>query len=173
MKGLSLIEVLVSVSIFLILVAAVFLVMNIGSGAWFSGGTAAELRQQIIRAFMVMEKELKETSPAHCGLSSGTSSYSLVFELPEDVDQDGTILDSSGFVEFSGNSTTYALDGAGRITRTLSGVTTILANDINSLEFTRPDTPIDAIEIDITAEKKAGNGRVVQESGHIQVKMRN
>jgi prepilin-type N-terminal cleavage/methylation domain-containing protein len=173
MKGFTLVEILVSVSIFLILVVAAFSVMVVGSSAWFTGGTAVELRQEIIKAFMVMEKELKETSPSHCGLASGTSSASIVFELPEDIDQDGTILDLLGFVEFSGNSTTYMLNGANQTTKTRSGVTTVLANNIASLQFTRPDTPIDIIEIDITAQKKSGNSMIVQESGQIKVKMRN
>ena len=172
MKGFTLIEVLFGVAIFLILILAIFAVMNVGIGAWFTGDVSVELRQEIIRAFTAMEKELKETRPAQISLTIGTSSPSLTFKIPQDNNNDGTILDSFGNIEWSGNIT-YALNGANEITRTASGVTSVLAHNVVNLQFSRPTSPVNLLQIDITARKVSAQGKTVQDAGQIMIKMRN
>jgi len=172
MKGFSLVEILVSVSILLILIFALFAVMEVGRNSWFTGDTSVQLRQEIIKAFMTMERELKETRPAQISLTAGSSGSSLTFKIPQDNNGDGTILDSLGNVEWSGDIT-YALDGSGQIIRTASGATVILTQDITSLQFTRPSSPPDILQIDITAQKASDQGRQMQDSGQLIVKMRN
>jgi len=172
MKGFTLIEVLFGVAIFLILILAIFAVMNVGIGAWFTGDVSVELRQEIIMAFTAMEKELKETRPAQISLTIGTSSPSLTFKIPQDNNNDGTILDSFGNIEWSGNIT-YALNGANEITRTASGVTSVLAHNVVNLQFSRPTSPVNLLQIDITARKVSAQGKTVQDAGQIMIKMRN
>jgi len=172
MKGFTLVEILIAVSIFLILIFALFAVMDVGRGIWFTGDVSVELRQEIIKAFMTMEKELKETRPAQISLTSGSSSSSLTFKIPQDNDGDGTILNSAGNIEWSGDIT-YTLNANNQITRVASGVTTIIANNILTLLFTRPSSPDDLLRIDITARKVSAIGRVGQDSGQIIIKMRN
>lgn len=172
MKGFTLIEVLFGVAIFLILILAIFAVMNVGIGAWFTGDVSVELRQEIIKAFTAMEKELKETRPAQISLTIGTSSPSLTFKIPQDNNNDGTILDSFGNIEWSGNIT-YALNGANEITRTASGVTSVLAHNVVNLQFSRPTSPVNLLQIDITARKVSAQGKTVQDAGQIMIKMRN
>ncbi|OGX15703.1 MAG: hypothetical protein A2166_02945 [Omnitrophica WOR_2 bacterium RBG_13_41_10] len=173
MKGFTLIEILVAVSIFSILIFAVFAVMDVGRSAWFTADVSAELRQELIKTFTRMERELKETAPAQTDLSSNSSSPSLTFSVPQDNDGDGTILNSTGNVEWSG-SITYALNTNNQITRTASGVTTILANNITALLFTRPASSSDnLLQINITAQRRSAIGRVAQDNGQITIKMRN
>jgi prepilin-type N-terminal cleavage/methylation domain-containing protein len=172
MKGFTLVEILVAVSIFLILVLAVFAVMDVGRGAWITGNASVELRQEIIKAFMRMESELKETRPAQIDLPIDSSNPSLTFRVPQDNDGDLTILNSAGNVEWSGNIT-YALNAFNQITRTASGVTTIIANNILALVFTRPASPDDLLQIDINAQKVSATGKVTRDSGQITIKMRN
>lgn len=172
MKGFTLIEVIVSVSIFLVLILAVFNVMDVGRSAWFSADVSVELRQEIIKALMAMEKELKETRPAQISLGIGTSSSSLTFKIPQDNNGDGTILDSLGNVEWSGNIV-YALNASNQIIRTALGVTSILANNIVNLQFSRPTSPLQLLQIDITAQKVSAMGVSIQDSGQIMIKMRN
>lgn len=170
-KGLTLIEILVVVGVFLILVFASFLVMGTGRSSWFTADTSAKLRQEVMRAFMVMERDLKQTRPAWIDLTTGNTSATLNFNIPRDIDGNGTVLDAFGAVEPS-PQITYALVG-NQITRTISGVTTVIANDIFSLQFTRPVTPLNIIQVDITARRISGARRTMQETGQIIVKMRN
>ena len=103
-KGFTLLEVLIATSIFLIFVIAASAVMDVGRSAWFTGDVAVELRQEINKAFMYMEKDLEKTRPAEISLASDSSSTSLTFKIPQDNDADGTILDSNGNIEWSGDS---------------------------------------------------------------------
>ncbi|MCX5696865.1 MAG: prepilin-type N-terminal cleavage/methylation domain-containing protein [Candidatus Omnitrophica bacterium] len=171
-SGFTLVEILVAVSIFLILIFSVFAAMGVGTRAGFSGDTSVEVRQEIIKAFMTMEKELKVTRPSQIDLRSGTTNTTLTFKLPQDNNGDGTILDAGGNVEWSGNIT-YALNNANQITRTAAGVTRILSHDIMSLLFTRTATSVDLLQIDITAQKVSAARRTIQDSGQITIRMRN
>jgi len=172
MKAFTLIELLFVSIIFTLLIIGVFQVMDVGRGAWFTGDAAIELRQEIIKTFMKMERELKETRPAQISLGSGTQGASLTFKIPQDIDGDGTILDSSGNIEWSANIV-YALNGSNQITRTTSGATTIISNDVTALLFTRPSTPVDILQIDVSVSKATATNKILQDSGEISVKMRN
>jgi len=172
MKAFTLIELLFVSIIFTLLIIGVFQVMDVCRGAWFTGDASIELRQEIIKTFMRMERELKETRPAQISLGSGTTGASLTFKVPQDIDADGTILDSSGNIEWSPNIV-YALSGSNQITRTASGITTVIANDVTSLLFTRPSTPVDILQVDVTVSKATPTNKILQDSGEISVKMRN
>lgn len=172
MKGFTLIEVMVSAAILLILIFALFSVMNISRSAWFGGDVSAELRQEIIKSFARMESELKETRPSQISLSSGATNASLTFKLPQDNNGDGTILDSLGNIEWSANIT-YALNSNHEITRTFGNQTAIISRNINSLLFSRPTSPNNILLINIAAQKLSGIGRLTQDSGEITIKMRN
>jgi hypothetical protein len=150
----------------------VFGVMTVGRNATYMGDTSIGLRQEIIRAYLTMDKELRGSRPSLLSIGVGTTSASLTFKMPQDVDGDGSYLNSTGGVEWSGNIT-YALNAAGQITRVSSNVTKILANNITSLLFTRPTTPVDILQIDVTAQKQSLARRTLQDSAQIKIKMRN
>ncbi|MBM3244612.1 MAG: hypothetical protein FJZ15_02320 [Candidatus Omnitrophica bacterium] len=185
-KGLTLIETLVAVSIFVALILVIFTVMETGRNAWFTEDVSTELRQGIINAFSVMERELRETgnnSPV-INLPSGTSANSLTFHLPQKDANGDIILDANGNVTWSLDTITYALNGAGQITRTTQGSTTILANNIIYLQFRRPasrdelsmdkSTLLDNVmQITVAARKTNALRRVIDDSGQITIEMRN
>jgi prepilin-type N-terminal cleavage/methylation domain-containing protein len=172
MKGFTLVEILVATLILTLLIMAAFQVMEAGRSSWFTGDTSVQLRQEIIKTFIRMERELKETRPSQINLGSGTSGASLIFRIPQDNNADGTILDANGNVEWS-DTITYALNGANQITRTASGNTTIIANNVIGLQFTRPVSPVNILQIDITVRKTSILNRIIQDTGQIMVKMRN
>lgn len=172
-KGFTFIEIIVVVSIFSILMLAAYAVMDVGRSAWFNSGAASDLRMEIIKTFMRMAREIKNTGITQINLTAGNSSPSLTFKIPQDNDLDGTILDSSGNKEWS-NDIIYAFNGGTKqITRTVLGNATVLANDIIALQFTRPVATASLLQIDITAQKKSVIGRVLTEIGQITIKMRN
>lgn len=176
-KGFTVIEVLISAVVISILVLASFAVLNIGRNSWFSGDVQAELRKEMIRAFMAMEREIRETSPAQQSVPFGESRTSITFKIPQDSnDADTTVLDSSGAIEWSGNIV-YSLNTSNEIIRTdPSGITLVLARGILSLQFSRsrnPALPQDLIIINITGQKASSVGRIATQTGQLIIKMRN
>ncbi|MCM8796277.1 MAG: hypothetical protein NC923_00095 [Candidatus Omnitrophica bacterium] len=172
MKGFTIVEIIFAALILTLLIMSAFQVMEAGRGSWFTGDTSVQLRQEIIRAFMTMERELKETRSSQTNLGSGSSSTSLTFRIPQDNNGDGTILDANGNVEWS-DTITYALNEANQIIRNSSGVSNIIANNITELQFTRPVSPVNILQIDITVQKTSVLNRIMQDTGQIRVKMRN
>jgi hypothetical protein len=149
-----------------------FQIMDIGAKNWLTSDVSVQLRQELVRSFSRMELDLKKTRPAQISLGSGASSNSLTFRIPQDTNNDGTILDASGYIEWSADIV-YALDGSGQITRTFAGTTSVVARNISSLQFTRSNSPADILQIDITASKISDAGRTMQDSSQLKVRMRN
>ncbi len=170
-RGFTFIEIIVAVSIFLMLMLGIYGVMDVGRGSWFRASTAVELRQEIMRALTRMGKELKEVRPALISLAVGDISSSLTLRVPQ-RDINGNILDALGNIVWSGDIT-YALNGSNEITRTASGLTSIIARDIVTLEFTRPAGEDRILQISITARKTSVLGNIAQDIGQMTVEMRN
>ncbi len=172
MKGYTIVEILISTVILVALMFGAFQIMDVGRFSWLSGDASVEIRQDIIKAFMWMERELKETTSGQVNLGSGASSASLTFNVPQDNDADGTVLNSTGNIEWS-EDITYALNGSGEITRTAAGVTTVIARNTIDLQFSRPVSPVDILQIDITVSKNFSVGKTIQDNGQLIIKMRN
>lgn len=172
MKGFSLIELIISSCIFIILILAIFQAMDMGRSLWFTADVSTELRQEIIKTITIIEREIKETRPSQTSLQISSNSNTFTFRIPQDNNGDGTILDANGNVEWSANIT-YTRNAANQITRTDANGTTILANHITNLLFTRPASPVNIVQIDITANRTTSLGRQIQDTGWIQIEMRN
>ncbi|MBM3243633.1 MAG: hypothetical protein FJZ12_02195 [Candidatus Omnitrophica bacterium] len=185
-RGLTIIEVLISAVIISLLIFAAFTVLEVGRGSWFSADIRTELRKEIIRAFMAMERELRETRPvsggpsARINLNYGEASNSISFQIPQDINGDGRVIDALGELEWSGNII-YARNGNNQIIRTASnGTASVLAatRNITGLEFSRfrappDDLPNDLLIINITAQGPSATGMVATERGQLIVRMRN
>ncbi|MBP7217131.1 MAG: prepilin-type N-terminal cleavage/methylation domain-containing protein [Candidatus Omnitrophica bacterium] len=171
-RGFTIIELVISSAILLMLIIAALATIDVSRTSLFIGDASVELRQEIIKAFTRMEKELKETRPAQISLTAGMSGSTLAFRVPTDKDLDGTILDSQGSIEWS-DSIVYALNEAHQLTRTAAGKTHVLANNIRSVQFNRPAATSNLLEIDIVAEKTTPSQNVMRDSGEIMLKMRN
>ena len=176
-KGFTIVEVLVSAVVISILITAAFSVLNIGRGSWFTGDVRADLRKEMIRAFMSIERELRETRPSQQSVPFGESRTSITFKIPQDsADADTTILDSLGNIEWSG-SIIYSRNGSNEIIRTDPlGGTRVLARGNSSLGFSRnrtPALPQDLLIVNITAQKASQVGKVTSETGQLILRMRN
>lgn len=171
MRAFTLVEILVTSVVLTILIVSLFLVLSIGERSWLSADVSIQLRQEIARGVIFMGQELKETSPAKINLTLNASANSITFKIPQDVNGDGSIVDASGNIEWSLNIT-YSLNASKQVLRAVSGgPTTILANNIASLQFSRIQDEV--IRIDITASKVSNIGKLTQDSGQIIIKMRN
>lgn len=174
MRGLSLVEVLVSILIFSFIFIAIFNILSSGQASWYTADVQIELQQEIRKALMVMNTQLRQSgSSVISGVPADDNYYtSITFKIPQDLDGDGDVIDSIGNIEWS-NNITYSLD-SNRILRTVEGgATSILANQISNLRFLRPSGAPNIIEIGITAQKDNVFGRSLQLGVSSSVKMRN
>jgi type II secretory pathway component PulJ len=171
-KGITILEMFIAISILLLLISSAFSLLTRSRDTWLTGEARIALRQELMKTVVQMEKELKQTRPSKINLSIASSSSSISFKTPQDNDNDTTVLDSSGNVEWSGNIT-YLRNNANQLVRNMSGTASILANNISALQFTRPSSPDDILQINITARKTTATQRVIQDTETILVKMRN
>ena len=177
MKGSTLIEVMISAGIVTILIFGLFQTMDVGQKLLSTGDASGDLRQEIIKAFTTMEKELKEVRPttsSQLSLGAGTANSTITFKIPVSVN--GTIYNFTNGNVTWGDDIRYARNSNQQITRTdvNANITTIVANNILNLTFTRPTTPTDILQIDITAGKNATALRAAQnDTGQILIRMRN
>lgn len=172
-RAFTLVEMLVAACIFFILVAMAFLVLNSGVSSWLAGDVEVDLRRELVKAIVSMEKELKLTRASQTNLASGAVSNSLTFAIPQDINGDGTILDATGQVEWSPNRVTYSLNANGEIIRTTTARASVLARNITRLTFTRPVSPVNILQVDISAQRQNIKGRIFTDTGQLIIKMRN
>ncbi|MGA2775638.1 MAG: prepilin-type N-terminal cleavage/methylation domain-containing protein [Candidatus Omnitrophota bacterium] len=170
MRAFTLIETLVSLLIFTVIAMGIFLVVSVAQRSWFTGDTAVEVRQQIIIALITINRELSETASAQTNLTAATPKSSITFRIPHDNNGDGSVVDVSGNIEWS-DPITYSCDASGNLTRTYEGVTSIMAHDISSLQFTNTQSRL--IQVDITAQKTDDTGKLTQDVEQAVIKMRN
>ncbi|MCX5696136.1 MAG: prepilin-type N-terminal cleavage/methylation domain-containing protein [Candidatus Omnitrophica bacterium] len=171
MRGFTLVEIMVTSVVLAILIVSLFLVLSIGQRSWLNADVSIQLRQEIARSIIVMGQELNETSPAKINITLNSPASSVVFKIPQDLNGDGYVVTTAGDIEWSPNIT-YSLNASNRIQRAVSGgATTIIANNITGLQFTR--TQNETIQVNLTASKVSNTGRLVQDTGEFVVKLRN
>ena len=170
MKGFTLLEILVASLIMSIIMGALFVSLSIGQRSWFSGDASIELRDQTIRAVMTIDKELSATRPTKIDLAIGATASAITFYLPQDNNGDGSVVDSSGNIEWSG-AITYSLNGSNQIIRSSGGASRVIGIDIAALRFTRTQNRL--IQVDITAQKTTPSRQQLQDTEQAIIKMRN
>lgn len=161
MKGLSLVEVMVTVLIFSLIFAALFMILTGDQASWYTGDVQIELNQEIRKALLTINRELRQTrSSVISGVPADGNDYnSITFRVPEDIDGDGDVISATGSMEWS-DDINYSLNANNQIVRLTTSGSSILANNISVLQFSRPDP--DIIEIGIKAQKTTVLGRTLE-----------
>jgi prepilin-type N-terminal cleavage/methylation domain-containing protein len=173
MKGLTIIEVLVSVLIFSIVAMGLGSAVVVGKSALFVSDIPTQLRGNVLFALMPMIRELRQTAPGKLvGLGEGASSNAITFKIPHDNNVDGVVVDNIGNIEW-GQNITYARNGLSQLTRTSGVVTSVIAPNIATLQFSRPTGEDALIQIDIIVQKADSQGKLYQDAEQAIVKMRN
>lgn len=167
--GFTLVELMVVVAIVTIVMGAVYATLTIGRQSWYTAQAKIEMRQETRKAMDLMVKELRQSgldySPKYPGeviaLALDTNQNTITFRISQGWDSVNQRIDW-------GNQITYSLNG-----KQLFGNSTVLANNITSLQFRRTSTTPDIIEISIIAQKDILHGRRLQSTLDSQVMLRN
>lgn len=165
MRGYTLTEVLVTLTIFSLLTVAVGGVFDSSQQSLDWNQNALTLQKELRRTLSTMSQEIRESSP-----SSPTpltvASNSISFEIPAVI---------SGNVVTAWTRIDYALGPDNRVRRTANGQTTVIGAEVQSLNFIYPVDPVTAprtVQIQITGTR-TGLRRTVTRTVTGQVVLRN
>jgi len=174
LSGFTLAEVMVTVFIFSLIFTAVFMILSGGRASWYTGDAQMTVDEEVRRPLLTIDRELRQTRASEIsGVPADNNFYAnITFNVPFDRDGDGSVIDSLGNIEWSDNIN-YALNGNKQIVRSTASGTSILANNISSLQFRRLSGSPNVIQIYITALKTAVSGRILQSNIMSSIKIRN
>ncbi|MFH1201428.1 MAG: prepilin-type N-terminal cleavage/methylation domain-containing protein [Candidatus Omnitrophota bacterium] len=180
-RGLSIVELLVALTLFVIVVGALFLIITPSIDSFQLGDAQLDVEAQLRQALDTMTSELMQTKISKIDdgpVSADNNNYNTIrFAIPHDIDGDGDILDSGQIVEWSDQGSApwnirYILSG-GQLLRISGGSVTVLGNHISSLIFRRPSINQNIIEISVTAERATAKNRQTSINLSSQIRMRN
>lgn len=172
LRGLTILEVMITIFIFSLIIAAIFGIMTQSRLSFYIGNTKIEVQQEIRKAITVMNKELRQTTTSKIvGVPVDGNYYNTItFKIPQDRDGDGDVIDSFGNIEWS-DEISYSLINGQIIRNATDGNPPILANNIIRLLFRRRNPKI--LEITVEAKKKALIGPESSANLTTQVTLRN
>lgn len=164
-NGVTLVEIMVALSIFLLLFGGIVAALNISTQYWSSNKVRVELQQDLRVAMTRMSSELRQTSSSTNPLviidvpADGMPYSQITFMIPTDV-TDSTVVWSAAIL--------YSLSGT-----QLQRSGTVIANNIQTLQFSRTDAAPDIIQISLTAQKDTMQGRTITNNLNFSVQLRN
>ena len=151
-RAFTFIEVMVVISIFLVITGIFFYTLIVLRRDWQKQEIRVYLSQQLRGAMEFMMEDISSSSPSQVNIPTDGNWHSqLVFHIPQDIDGDGTVLDSNNEVEWS-SDITYLLSGD-KILRTYQADTRTIASFISSLRFRRTASNPRKLEVDIEASR--------------------
>ena len=140
-QGLTLVEIILVAGIASMLGLLVTRMSVLSFDLWSQGEGRMRLQERVEQGLKRLSREIRQADQTNLTASGST----LSFRIPEDLDGDGTILDSDGATEF-GADITYTLTGEDLVRQqdldgdsvaesTVPGEVAILASGLSGLEF--------------------------------------
>lgn len=156
LKGLTLVEVIISAVILGFIALSIYGVLSVGDMTWRTEMGLMRLQQEARLAMDGMTREIRQSKSSYITISGTAGNQRIDFKI-YDPDTSSTY------------SISYYLNGNQIIREHPAGVTKVLARDINSLSFSLSS---DEVSVSITAQKSE-RGRPLQFSLKEIVKLRN
>jgi len=171
-KGFSLIELMIVSAIFVFLLGVILGFINFGNISWQSGSSKITVNQELRRGMEAMGRDLSQAKASTISIPPGGSSNSISFQMARDLNNDGAISLSSGVLEGLQPSDPYitysmvfnASAGFNQLIKTSNGSTSVLANYLTGLQFTRDLSSQNIIYISLSGEKSSIAGHLVKGS---------
>ena len=165
-KGFTLVELLAATLLFTLVVGLTALILRGGQEQARYTETRMHLDESLRQALYQMNLDLREASPGRTTV--GNNGASLTLQVP-------TAVSNSGNITWS-NALTFQVGGNGRqLVKIDAGTrqTTVLANDIQSVNFTAAGNPVATIQYVLTAQRALWNGRNISVSSTGEARLRN
>jgi len=185
-RGFTLLEVMISMTIFLIVVGLLLGSLTNGMDFWEFSVTSSDLQSNGQHAMNMMTKELRNATrtqgmtPPDAGvLGTPPNNKGMLFYLPTDIDGNGTITDAvTGDTEWDPNLIQYDYDNVNlQLLRNTMGTQKVLANYVTDVRFNDWNTDLslfrEEIKITLQMQRNTSKGRTVTASFISTVKLRN
>lgn len=155
-RGFTFVEILISMAIVAGMSLVLIATLRSGQQSWQVEEARMSVSLELRRSVDAMSRELANTQMGRVQFLDGNRR--VVFQVPEDLNGDGTVLDSAGTIEWSPNTVTYALGGVdgNQVIRTQGAATRVLANGVTTLSFTPQGS--ETVQISVTARRGATTG---------------
>ena len=172
-KGFSLIELTVVSLMTVGMCLALAAVLRMGQRSWQAGQNHMTVSFELRRGINAMSRELAQTQagllqvPGAGALPANGNFYNSVqFQVPQDVDGNGNVLDGAGALEWSPNAITYSLGGVdGRqVQRSQGGAVSVLAHGVTALQFRRLTTNPSIVEMRMTVQRGSSMGGFINQA---------
>ena len=163
LKGFTLVEMLVAVSIFVILVFSVLAVLIAGQRVWDDGETQMDIQFEARRIMQRMSEELTYANPDNITISD--TQDAITFIVPSSYNY------TTGNIEW-GNQIQYFLGGANGHTllRREGANTAVIGRNVSSVRFTLNG---DRVGIQLVLSKQSPSRNNLQVELNSQVSLRN
>jgi prepilin-type N-terminal cleavage/methylation domain-containing protein len=165
-KGFTMVEVLVTVLIFMLISAGIMTIVNSGNDIWQMNKASVELQQELRKAMDWMMNDLREagTSSIIDVPADGAAYTSITFSTPTGV--------SGGSLTWDASTINFALS-SNQLIRTYGGTTRTLASRIVLLEFTRQAASSEILEVTLRGQRAVPGGQTIQRDLDFEVRLRN
>ncbi len=177
-NGLTLIEMMIVLVIFVLIGEAIAYILSSGEGAWYMSDAKIVATQEGRRAMSAVIREIRQSAPAeitNCPADGQWYLAQINFAIPVDLDGDGDVLDASENIEWSAVS--YSTTAQLQIQRQSGGTNSILCNNLLNVYFRRQAATPDVLEVALWTQKwtayKAAQGWTASEVFTCNIKMRN
>ena len=175
-RGFGLLELLIATVVMSAMAVVLAAVLRMGQRSFQTTQNTMTISYELRRGINLMSRDLAQTQAAQMDIPADGNWYdNLSFRIPEDMDANGTVLDSAGALEWS-NSIQYALGGVDnqQVQRTQNGNTQVLAHRVTLLQFRRTVANPSIVEVNFQVERGANLGGFLQQANvTTRVRLRN
>lgn len=159
--GFSFVELMVVTGIMALISGVLVAALRMGQQSWQVEEARMTVSMELRRGIDAMSRELASSQSGQLiGVPADGAWYpSVTFAVPQDLNGDGTVLDSNGVLEWS-PPVLYSLGGTGgsQILRTQNNATRVLANGVTTLRFRRQAATPTVVEISMTVLRGVNTG---------------
>jgi Tfp pilus assembly protein PilW len=167
--GSSLLEVLVTLMIFSIIIAAINATLLIGDSSWNTNSIHIELQQELRKSMDWMKDDLRQTGASAISdvPANGTWYTAITFQKTTGV--------SGGSITWDSDTTRFILGGSGadQLQRIEGLTTTVIAQSMQSVRFRRLAGAPDIVEVALQAQRDTFKGATITSNLNFKVQLRN
>ena len=167
--GFTLVEAMVTMLIFSVLAGGLFAVLRAGDNSWQTNQVKVELQQDLRKAIEWMKDDLREagTTSIEDVPADGSWHTSITFKTPSGI-SGGTLVWNTDTIQFITGGT-----GGTQLLRISGGVTKVIAQYIQLVQFRRQPSSSDILEIQIQGQKDTVQGNIINYQLDYKVQLRN
>jgi prepilin-type N-terminal cleavage/methylation domain-containing protein len=176
--GVTLIEMMIVLVIFVLIGEAIAYILSSGEGAWYTSDARLVATQENRRAMSAVIRELRQSAPDeifNCPADGQWYMTQINYSVPTDVDGDGDVLDALENIEWQPVSVQTTAQA--QLTRQSGGVNTVLCNNIMRIYFRRQAATPDSVDVVLWTLKwtryRSGWGWSASQIFSCNIKMRN